>query len=543
MKQKGRGRLYRFLLKAALPGGAALLLAFLFLAPPFPAALSAFAVTNQAGESREIYDLDRETAGELLAALKGVAVQELPADDLQATYLLTVGPGSLFPRHYTVYVTSGREVYFKGAPAGRLLRSRNAAFFYTHDAFKDLYPYGQMPEVLLLAGGERLDPLVQRRTWEYLKWDGNWYGGELPPLAGPGPDWPVFNPAADRLLLKAEPLPGRAHLSVTGPGGETVFAGPFSGAELPAPHYHNGLYHYHLSLYWEDEGQAYRGRYEASFALFMELPPLFELPGTIVQGELAAFYARHLPRGALPVFELELDHRFELFPYADGYVTYLPTHYGTPPGSYRLSYGLAGEPLQETTLVVLPRDFHIQHLQVDSRIVASTRNAAAYEEFNRYFPRAREHSASTRYYSEPFVLPVSGRLTTEFGETRYVNNEPTSYRHSGLDIAAPTGTPVLATGCGRVTLAMYLILTGNTVVIDHGQGLFSVYYHLHELYVTEGQLVARGETIGTVGSTGFSTGPHLHFTISYYRHNLEPGYFLVGEPITYDNAGRHLQGQ
>jgi murein DD-endopeptidase MepM/ murein hydrolase activator NlpD len=121
-----------------------------------------------------------------------------------------------------------------------------------------------------------------------------------------------------------------------------------------------------------------------------------------------------------------------------------------------------------------------------------------------------------------------------------VNDAPTSFRHSGLDIAAPTGTPIVATNNGRVTLSMDLILTGNTIVIDHGQGLFSVYYHMHERFVEEGHLVERGETIGTVGSTGFSTGPHLHFTMSYYRHNLEPGYFLVGEPITFENAHRYL---
>jgi murein DD-endopeptidase MepM/ murein hydrolase activator NlpD len=261
------------------------------------------------------------------------------------------------------------------------------------------------------------------------------------------------------------------------------------------------------------------------------------LPGpTIVQGELVAFYARNLPQGVMPVLEQDIAPGLQFYPHADGYVAYLPTHYGTAPGEYQLAYGLEGEPLKESTLIVLPREFHIQHLRVDGGIVAATRNEAAYAQFARYFHPARETSADERYYNEPFVLPVSGRLTTEFGETRYVNDAPTSSRHSGLDIAAPTGTPIVATNNGRVTLSMDLILTGNTIVIDHGQGLFSVYYHMHELFVEEGQLVERGETIGTVGSTGFSTGPHLHFTMSYYRHNLEPGYFLVGEPITFENA-------
>ena len=279
---------------------------------------------------------------------------------------------------------------------------------------------------------------------------------------------------------------------------------------------------------------------QAGTVIVVKLLPVFELPDTVIQGELVAFYARHVPRGVMPVLELNIDQQLQYYPYADGYVAYMPTHYGTAPGEYRIAYGLEGEPLKESILTVKPRNFHIQHLTVDRNIVASTRNEAAYAQFSRYFPKARESSAAERYYDQPFLLPLSGRLTSEFGQTRYVNNAPTSSRHSGLDIAAPTGTPVSATNSGRVTLSMNLILTGNTIVIDHGQGLFSVYYHMHQLFVEEGELVERGKTIGSVGSTGFSTGPHLHFTMSYYDHNLEPGHFLVGEPITYRNAQRHL---
>jgi murein DD-endopeptidase MepM/ murein hydrolase activator NlpD len=132
-------------------------------------------------------------------------------------------------------------------------------------------------------------------------------------------------------------------------------------------------------------------------------------------------------------------------------------------------------------------------------------------------------------------LPVGGRLTTEFGETRYVNDFPTSYRHLGLDIAAPEGTEVKASNRGKVVLARSLILTGNTVMIDHGEGLFSVYHHLLKLSVKAGAVVERGQKIGEVGSTGFSTGPHLHFMISYFTTNLEPGYVLFGQPVTYEN--------
>jgi len=297
------------------------------------------------------------------------------------------------------------------------------------------------------------------------------------------------------------------------------------------------------TLIRDEESLQRRGGYKASFALRVELPPEYVMPETITQGEMATFYFRRLPPGGKPVLELNMDFQPQFFPLEDGYVTYLPTHYGTAAGEYRLVYGLEGEALEESVLVILPRQFHVQHLSIDPSIEAATRNDAAYEQFARFYPKSRETSAEERLYSEPFLTPVPGQLTTEFGQTRYVNNAPTSSRHSGLDIAAPAGTPVLAVNSGRVTLSMELTLTGNTVVIDHGQGLFSVYYHMHELMAEEGSLVERGAQIGTVGSTGFSTGPHLHLIISYYQFNLEPGYFLVGEPITFENYHRFLGGE
>jgi murein DD-endopeptidase MepM/ murein hydrolase activator NlpD len=180
---------------------------------------------------------------------------------------------------------------------------------------------------------------------------------------------------------------------------------------------------------------------------------------------------------------------------------------------------------------ILARDYKIQYLIVDPQTEQETRNDAAYAEYYKYYTPVRNQSEPSRYYTDSFIWPVNGKLTTEFGETRYVNDFPTTYRHQGLDLAAPSGTAVKATNRGKVVLSRSLILTGNTVMIDHGEGLFSVYHHMNSLSVNIGDIVERGQKIGEVGSTGFSTGPHLHFMISYYTTNLEPGYFIIGEPI------------
>lgn len=215
---------------------------------------------------------------------------------------------------------------------------------------------------------------------------------------------------------------------------------------------------------------------------------------------------------------------------------YIPSNYNTKPGKYNLKFtNTKTGNITTKTIEILPRDFRVQYLKVDTSIVASTRTEEGNIEYRKYFHPSRDISSPVKYYTEAFILPTKGRLTTEFGETRTVNGSPTSYRHSGLDIAAPTNTDVLATNVGKVTLAMPLILTGNTIVIDHGEGLFSVYFHMEKLFVTKDQFVKRGQLIGAVGSTGFSTGPHLHFTMSYYRTNIEPGHIIYGKSITKNN--------
>ncbi len=113
-----------------------------------------------------------------------------------------------------------------------------------------------------------------------------------------------------------------------------------------------------------------------------------------------------------------------------------------------------------------------------------------------------------------WLMPVNGFLTTRFGETRAYNGGPPSGHHLGTDIGIEEGTPIAATQAGRVAMARQLELRGNMVIIDHGGGLFSGYAHMKSFAVGEGQMVAAGETIGEVGSSGLSTGAHLHWEIS-----------------------------
>ena len=122
---------------------------------------------------------------------------------------------------------------------------------------------------------------------------------------------------------------------------------------------------------------------------------------------------------------------------------------------------------------------------------------------------------------QAFTVPIPGVRGTNFGERRIFNGEPRA-PHSGADLHATTGTPVHATNQGRVVLAKNLFFTGNTVILDHGIGIYSLYAHLSRIDVKPGDIVKNGEIVGRVGATGRVTAPHLHWGMRVQGARVDP---------------------
>jgi len=176
----------------------------------------------------------------------------------------------------------------------------------------------------------------------------------------------------------------------------------------------------------------------------------------------------------------------------------------------------------EVTLIVREKAFPKESLSVAAefdRLEKKTLERIRREQgqLNRIFMISTPH----RWWQGSFVPPVSGGVTSPFGMRRVINGTPRA-PHSGVDLKAPHGTEVVAANYGRVVLRADFFLSGKSLVLDHGGGLFTVYFHLSDFKVEEGVQVGKGETIGWSGMTGRVTGPHLHWGARLNGARIDP---------------------
>lgn len=209
----------------------------------------------------------------------------------------------------------------------------------------------------------------------------------------------------------------------------------------------------------------------------------------------------------------------------DGWVSLSGVALETEPGAKRLTLvvtdELGGEHQHTRNLLVRANPRPVDVILLGAETLSLITPEARELEAAAYAAALAEVPPEPRW-AEPFLLPVMGMTSSPFGDPRrYGVGGRVSY-HLGSDIAAPVGTPILATNDAVVRVAGFFPIKGGWVVLDHGQGLTSHYFHLANIEVVVGDVVARGETIGGVGSTGLSTGPHLHWEMRLEGVPTEP---------------------
>lgn len=203
----------------------------------------------------------------------------------------------------------------------------------------------------------------------------------------------------------------------------------------------------------------------------------------------------------------------------------------TTPGTHSIEVYYRDRHKTALSFEVEKKQYTTQHLTIKNKRMVNPNK----QDMERIIRDKKQINAALDTWSSQemllgFKAPVEGRFSSSFGLRRIFNGQPRS-PHSGMDIAAPRGTVVQAPTAGTVIATGNYFFSGNTVFLDHGQGLITLYSHLDTINVKPGQTLEAGEALGTVGMTGRVTGPHLHWAVSLNNTKVDPALFLPTEVL------------
>ncbi len=173
---------------------------------------------------------------------------------------------------------------------------------------------------------------------------------------------------------------------------------------------------------------------------------------------------------------------------------------------------------------VFKRKYNIQRIDglPENKVTPPASVYKRIKEENGKIGKARSTNSDLTFFTAKFIMPVEGIISGVYGSQRILNGKP-KWPHYGIDIAAKKGTKIKSSASGVVTMAEEdLYYTGGTIIMDHGHGISTIYSHLEDIMVNVGDEVKQGDIIGTVGSTGRSTGPHLDFRVNWFQTRLDP---------------------
>ncbi len=247
---------------------------------------------------------------------------------------------------------------------------------------------------------------------------------------------------------------------------------------------------------------------------------------TPVPGGIATI---NLPADVDPATLRYRERRVLVTRQADRAIAVVGLALGAKPGTHYLEARTRNDEPLRLSFQVSDKAYETQHITIkDKRKVnPEKRDMERISREQKQIKSALRQWSDTDTVALEFLKPVDGPTSSPFGLRRFFNEQPRK-PHSGLDIAAPEGTPIRAPAPGTIINTGDYFFNGNTVFIDHGQGLVTMYCHMNRIEVETGQRVAAGEVIGAVGMTGRVTGPHLHWGVSLNDSRVDPTLFMTG---------------
>lgn len=250
-----------------------------------------------------------------------------------------------------------------------------------------------------------------------------------------------------------------------------------------------------------------------SHALEVEIVPEEVIPGGV-------FILKVRENRTIPLEAQFLDRKIRFHEAEDHLLALIPVSIDTSPEEHKIIIR-DGDNTKYVSIRVRPYRFVTKRLTLpEEKVTLSPENERRVaREYSLLKELWRKHTAKA--WNGRFVPPTSTTISEEFGVRRIINNKKNSI-HRGVDYKGDIGTPVRAINSGTVVLRENLFYGGNTLVIDHGMGLFSIYMHLSRFNVQVGEKVSKNQTIGFIGATGRVTGPHLHMSVKLQGVSINP---------------------
>lgn len=474
-------------------------------------------IINTANNEKNIVSNDSETAKNIVDAINKKEDADENISDL-FSYEIHINDNSEIQGYRISFDVVNKKVYLSKDDKVYIVKDRIAEKLLVDENFSYAYIADTIYESHLDYNGQSIEPNVEY-NWTFKNIEGHFTQKEGVLV---NEDKKINISDSDIVNFKFEKEPDTQVVRVYKEG-NVLYTG--NTTEVINQITKDGEYLIESQVQWfKKENSQYYGNQTISFLAIIDRKPDF----TIISrenypGNILSISVENLNEDdTVKISTTAIKNEIEVYPNGDNYISIAPIDLNTVPGDYEITAvfneDTSNEHIITKTFNIGSKVFKTQYLQVTEELNESNNDDAAIIEFAQLVKPARSESLTEKLWEGPFIMPIEGELTTDFAEIRYVNNEPSSSRHSGIDLAAPVGTEVKAPNNGVVTFAMIGLLSpGNTVVIDHGLGLFTSYYHLDSILVKVGEHVSKGDVIGTVGSTGFSTGPHLHYAVSIYN--------------------------
>jgi len=490
--------------------------------------ITAFTLSGDAAYTTPVRSEDKARIGEMWDAVSSSVKASLPAGAGEIARL-TVEQGGKSTA-YSIFADGGNVF----ARAGSTTSQLDADLFYKAvSQVPDFYKFRPIPTAQL-PGEDAPAAAVTASSYSFRKLDGVFYRTRFTSQAAKSV------PAAGGTL----PLPKFStqpnSIAVTVSDGEAQL---FSGTSVEAEKYAVGTKAVLVRIEAAFDNASYKGSVTYQYSVDTSGGVIaqadagsgvrFQVEGSSTYpGELIVLRAQGVPAGETITVASDIDFKPSFHDDGQGgKIALMPVSYFVAAGSHYVQL-TAGGKTERFSITANGKDFQVQHLTVSASTTEQTiASQKANEEFNNTILTLRWNDDAQQRWNGRFILPVQGaRITTQFGCIRYTNGSSSSDRHGGVDMAVAAGTPVSATNSGRVLYAGYLQLTGYTILVEHGYGLKSWHYHMNSVNVKTGDLVEKGQKIGEVGSTGFSTGPHLHFAMSVNNVFINP-YTLINTDL------------